>query len=491
MQKPLKTFICYAHEDRSTVSGIRSHLKPLERSGLVSVWHDVEILPGQHWDKSIKAQLQEADLVLLFVSVDFIASDYIEKTELHAALERQKAGEITLIPIIVRPCEWQDYFGMGQFQALPNGGHPILSRHHPYTDEVHHAVVQGIKRVAQDMQAKRDAKAPPSDKTIPTSPSIDEIVPHDKTIEARHHRRDEAAWKAALAADNLETYESYLDFYHIHAEEAHERIEAFVAENLRQNAAKKQEAKSLFEPIKKPENKPAEQDSPNMPEMVFVKRGMFVMGNDSEGEADEKPAHEVTMPSFWIGKYLVTFGEYDRFCEATQRKKPKDEGWGRGRRPVINVSLEDIDDYCEWLADETGKFFRLPSEAEWEYAARGGDVATRITKYAGKNDVNRVAWYEENSDGQSHPVGEKTANDLGIYDLSGNVWEICADVWHDSYKNAPTDGSPWISEGKANRSVVRGGAWDCDSTGCRVTYRAWTGDNPDSCTGFRLAQSAE
>jgi len=177
------------------------------------------------------------------------------------------------------------------------------------------------------------------------------------------------------------------------------------------------------------------------PSMVLIRGGRFRMGGTKEKY--EKPIHDVSMPSFLIGKYPVTFAEYDVFCEATQRDKPNDEGWGREQRPVINVTWNDAVAYCKWLSEQTGTIYRLPSEAEWEYACRAGSEGN----YCFGSDIARLkdyAWYTENSDGKTHPVGKKQPNAWGLHDVHGNVWEWCQDTWHENYKGAPVDGSAWV-----------------------------------------------
>ncbi|MCI5158705.1 MAG: hypothetical protein D3906_09765, partial [Candidatus Electrothrix sp. AUS1_2] len=153
------------------------------------------------------------------------------------------------------------------------------------------------------------------------------------------------------------------------------------------------------------------------PEMMLLPGGRFRMGDiQGKGNKDERPIHEVKLNSFAIGRYPVTFAEYDAFCLSTGRNKSKDEGWGGGRRPVINVSWQDAVDYCEWLSRETGQTYRLPTEAEWEYACRAGSESA----YSFGDDeksLDEYAWYEKNSDGKTHPVGEKTANAWGLHDM--------------------------------------------------------------------------
>ncbi|RMD68212.1 MAG: PEGA domain-containing protein, partial [Gammaproteobacteria bacterium] len=164
------------------------------------------------------------------------------------------------------------------------------------------------------------------------------------------------------------------------------------------------------------------------PEMVVIPPGRFLMGSpfDEEGrDSDEGPQHRVSIARpFAIGRYEVTFEEYDRFCEATGRRRPDDNGWGRGKRPVINVSWHDAKAYARWLSKQTGKRYRLPSEAEWEYAARAG-TSTRY--WWG----DRVGHGHANCDGcgswwdgkETAPVGFFDPNPWGLYDTAGNVWE--------------------------------------------------------------------
>ena len=202
-------------------------------------------------------------------------------------------------------------------------------------------------------------------------------------------------------------------------------------------------------------------DCVDCPEMVAVPAGAFRMGCVSGQNCfnDELPVHEVRVPSFALGRYEVLFEEYDRFVAATGRESPYDMGWGRGGRPVIMVSWEDATAYAEWLSAETGQRYRLPSEAEWEYAARAGTT----TAYSWGPDIgqNRAncngcgsRWDAE----QTAPAGSFAANAWGLHDMHGNVWEWVEDCWHNSYARAPADGSAWTRGGDCGRRVVRGGS---------------------------------
>jgi formylglycine-generating enzyme required for sulfatase activity len=237
---------------------------------------------------------------------------------------------------------------------------------------------------------------------------------------------------------------------------------------------------------------PTEKDK-LFPDMVGVEGGTFLLGDKVE----------CTISDFSIGKYQVTFEEYDRYCEAMKIEKPGGEDWGRGSRPVINVSWFDAVSYCNWLSEEAGlypaysikdenvdlipdsKGFRLPSEAEWEFAARGGNQSKGY-QYSGSNDLDEVGWYGDNSDSKTHLVGGKKANGLGLYDMSGNVWEWCYD-WYGDFPKYPVKDYQGPKEGSSR--VLRGGAWIIDSNYCtvsrRINYYPWDRDN---YRGFRLAQ---
>ena len=208
------------------------------------------------------------------------------------------------------------------------------------------------------------------------------------------------------------------------------------------------------------------QDGAPGPDMVLVPGGTFKMGS-FRGDSNERPQHEVTLDSFAVGRYPVTFSEYDAFCTATGRDKPQDQGWGRDRRPVINVSWEDAAAYCTWMSEQSGENYRLLTEAEWEYACRAGSS----TEYCFGDDEMQLAeyaWYDENSGRKTHPVGEKQANAFGLYDMHGNVWEWVQD-WHAEYSQNPQN-NPHGPESGSIR-VCRGGSWSLVAVLCRSGCR--------------------
>jgi formylglycine-generating enzyme required for sulfatase activity len=206
------------------------------------------------------------------------------------------------------------------------------------------------------------------------------------------------------------------------------------------------------------------------PEMVVVPAGSFTMGSPSSEKGrveDEGPTHIVTIATpFAVSKFEVTFDEWDAcVADGGCSLAPPDEGWGRGRRPIINVNWDDAHAYVSWLRKITGKPYRLLTEAEYEYAARGGRQPE--TAYPWGNDVEVNGTAMANCDGcgsewngkQTAPVGSFVANGFGLYDMVGNVWEWVEDCWHENYVGAPTNGSAWIEGGDCSQRFVRGGSW--------------------------------
>ena len=233
-------------------------------------------------------------------------------------------------------------------------------------------------------------------------------------------------------------------------------------------------------------------DCPECPEMVVVPAGRFQMGSTS-GDFDELPVHRVTIERpFAVGVYEVTFAEWDACVSAggCGGSRPSGRGWGRGKRPVLNVSWNDAKAYVRWLSGETGEAYRLLSESEWEYVARAGTT----TEYWWGNDIGRSRascngcgsrWDHK----QTAPVGSFSPNPFGLYDVHGNVWEWVEDCWNGIYAGAPRDGSAWES-GNCGRRVLRGGSWYNNPRYLRSAIRNWyTTGNRNNNAGFRVART--
>jgi formylglycine-generating enzyme required for sulfatase activity len=394
MTQPVKIFYCYAREDETCLESLKKQLMPLKRGGFVTDWYDRLISPGTEWEKDIEQRLEAADLVLLLISPDFMASDYCYEKEMRRALKRHENSEARVIPIIVRPVFWQ-MAPFAKIQVLPRDGCPVTQWPHP--DDAWEDVVRGIYQVAQEIQAP-----------LP--------------IQFIH------GWSA-------------------------EKVQAL----------QRQTARALEIPV---EFRDSLQDGGRGSMIVVIPGGRFLMGSpedESRRNTDERQ-HEVAVAHFAIGKYAVTFEEYDRFAAATGHEQPHDEGWGRGRRPVINVSWFDAVAYTQWLSQQTGQTYRLPTEAEWEYACRAGTTtpfyfgATISTEQANYN-----GWwaYVKGSKGvyreKTVEVGQFPANAWGLHDMHGDVWEWTCSEYDGNYGGAE---QRCVSDsGSGSPCVLRGGSW--------------------------------
>ena len=308
--------------------------------------------------------------------------------------------------------------------------------------------------------------------------------------EARR-RADDAAFAEAKSAGTVDGYASYLGAYPSGRHVA--------------------EARRLHAELKRAERERRERapgrrirDCPECPELVVVPAGSYTMGSPSgeEGRADNQgPEHRVTIGElFAAGVYEVTFGEWDA-CrrDGGCTHSPGDRGWGRGTRPVMNVSWEDAQAYVRWLSRETGERYRLLSESEWEYVARAGTrtpfhfgatISTEQANYDGRYTYGsgRKGRYRE----RTVPVGSFPPNGFGLHDVHGNVWEWVEDCWHDGYDGAPSDGSAWTSGGDCSRRVLRGGSWDVVPRFLRSANRLrYAAGFRFSFVGFRVARTLD
>jgi sulfatase modifying factor 1 len=220
--------------------------------------------------------------------------------------------------------------------------------------------------------------------------------------------------------------------------------------------------------------------------LMPVKGDSFQIGSEDGGPFGyEKPPRLIRVKDFYIGTYPVT----QALWKAVMGNNPS--FFAGDHRPVETVSWDEAKVFIDKLNEKTGRVapglvYRLPTEAEWEYAARGGQLSKGYL-YAGSDDLKEVGWYDENSHGETKPVGLKDANELDLYDMSGNVWEWVEDHWHDNYAGIPADGSAWTDGEEGSARVLRGGSWSHGSRGCRVAFRFrhWP-DSRSGGIGFRL-----
>jgi formylglycine-generating enzyme required for sulfatase activity len=305
---------------------------------------------------------------------------------------------------------------------------------------------------------------------------------------------------ALHAQDFLQKAKNYLDAGN--CEKAQMAYEAYKVEHPSGNADVEKRIAECRTPAQTPGNNKTDQTfkvGDVTFKMIFVEGGTFQMGATSEqgsdAEKDEKPNHDVTLSDFYIGETEVT----QSLWKAVMEWEPTYYGgwtdeYGRGATyPAYRVSWEECVQFCNELNSKLsrelppGYKFALPTEAQWEYAARGGNRKSSY-KYAGGGSIDEVAWYKENSGGKTHPVMGKRANALNIYDMSGNVWEWCEDWYSSSWYSDNRNWTDPVNTNVTSIHMLRGGSWSCKASRCRVAIRGdFTPSYRGNYSGFRLA----
>lgn len=479
-----KIFIAYAREDAKYLNNLLEFLKPLERSESIEMWYDGEILPGEAWDTAIKEHLHNADIIMLLVSSNSLASDYFYDNEMKSALARHEREEAIVVPIILRHCPW-NVTELSKLQALPKDAKPITA----WEDEsaAYNNVFEGIHQNVQIIQ-KRKKQATFYAAPISSQPTTSDTV--TKPASSNKSNNFGKILKIALPVlIGIIAIFWLVNWMNNEPDPISGVIEPPFAPCNKDNG----ENADLNNELKNPLPAPIER---LIDEMVSVKGGTFQMGCTDEQldcRNHEKPVHKVTLDDFTIGKYEVTQDQWGAVI-GTDPSFFKKCG---NRCPVEQVSWNDIQKFIRKLNKMTGRRFRLPTEAEWEYVARGGKRNKKY-KYAGSNDLNTVAWYDENSNNKgrnhqdygAHTVGTKSKIRLGlsVRDMSGNLSEWCNDWYDESYYTYSPTNNPSGPKSARTYKVVRGGSWMSDKNSCRVSYRgkAHPTDTTMMDTGFRL-----
>jgi formylglycine-generating enzyme required for sulfatase activity len=509
-----RAFLSYAHADDEweggAITAFRDHLagafravtgRPLEifqdRDGMA--W-------GQHWPDTLDKALGESTFLIPILTSNFFMSEHC-RGELRKFLEHEaKSGRSDLI----LPVYWIECDHMGDAELREQDDLAGILHKRQYHDWrgmrgrnfKTRTVKQSLEDLARDInKALRRSRRTPGKgsaepKTAapePAPPEPSKPAPEPSDTAPRSRR---AAVKAPAAAKEATPPEPAPAAPQPAAERSDEVI-------IGPDAASLPDL-SLF------------RDRPDTPEMVILPSDSFMMGSpEGEGFSSERPQHRVTIGyRFAVGRYPVTFEEYDRFAECTGVERPNHGGsgllkalgaggveWrnhsglGRERWPVINVSWQDAQAYVRWLSETTGQTYRLLSEAEWEYAARAGtttrywwgDGISPENVFYPKDISSSVAMAFCGPDAM--PVGSYAANPWKLFDVHGIVREWVEDCWNESYQGAPADGSAWTT-GDCSRRVLRGGSWLDDPVSLRAAIRDWLdpGDRY-SILGFRVART--
>ena len=446
-------FISYKREEQATA---RKLADALEREGW-TVWWDPKLRAGERFNDVIEKALKESKCVVVMWSKRSVQSQYV-KDEATYALNRNK-----LVPVMIEEVQLPFRFeGLHTPSLLGWDGSKDFAEFRRLIDDI--STILG---------------------SSPIAPAEAEERRKDQEVPNRWRRYGPVAAAAVVVI-----LFSFVFWWPKRQET--ERVE-------KQQPLKEVPVQAPAEPVLSAGKvfRDRLKSGRESPEMVEIPAGSFRMGNlQGDGSKDELPVRTVRIEKlFAIGRYEVTFQEYDQFAKATNRQLPSDAGWGRGLRPVMNVSWQDSVEYAKWLSEQTGKRYRLPTEAEWEYAVR---AATETPYWWGNqigfgmancNDCGSQWDWKETA-----PVGSFKPNPFGLYDTAGNVWERVEDCWHNNYNGAPTDGSAWKETGGGNcgQRVMRGGSWAYRPPYLRASSRhRLDADYRDSLIGFRLAQDLD
>jgi len=464
--KPINIFIAYSRQDTPYLQQLRVYLRPISRNKNIHIWYDGEIVPGTKWEESVKKHLYAADIILLMMSADALNSDFFYETEMRRALEQHESGKSIVIPIILSHCLWDEpELKLVDLQALPQDAKPIKDWIHESKayDNIARGVSRSIKLIVEKRREETEGQ-------------------RGGATEKKRNKKKEANSLATLKGEqekNLNKEPSQAKKHQNSTGNSRFSITVigvvvltlvFILLSRYFTGMSKEEKATHIQKL--------------IEDMVSIKGSTFTMGclggRDGICGYDEI-TYKVTLSDFKIGKFEVTQGQW----EAIMGENPS-YFKNCSNCPVEDVSWNDAQDFIQKLKQETGFSFRLPTEAEWEFAARGG-MQSKKYKYAGSNDLSQVAWYGKNSKNKTHIVGEKNANELGLFDMSGNVWEWC----EDGYENY--SGSPKVNPKEPNTEaspVLRGGSWFSTTTSvCRVVLRSFNLPTYRTAyVGFRLAK---
>ncbi|WP_020393560.1 SUMF1/EgtB/PvdO family nonheme iron enzyme [Thiolinea disciformis] len=532
-------FISYSHKDEAWKDALKQQLKALQLHANFEIWDDGQIQAGSDWLSTIKNAIAQARVVILLVSSDFLASEFVTKQEIPEFLKRREKEGLRIVPVIVRPCVWWTIPWLAAIQGAskdnkplsqyPLGSYELEIAFSDITGKVYD-LLQEAKQIAAQKQAEEKHQIQQVvEQTVLSNPlNIEQQRLKQQRIDTLSHKISEL-----YAVHDLETrIEEKLRLQHLIAEterslaglitneftppvppqpdtrykqpiqvqQKDEQSKSFGVRNTRSanlnkwwlgvviltvlgaagvwwyNHYKSLPTISDQGSASVGETPVSEARLPFEPEMVAIPAGSFTMGCLPKREMvkscpeNESPAHEVKVDAFQMGKYEVTFDEWDVCEQSNVCPHADDNGWGRGRRPVIDVSWDDVQIYLRWLTQQTGKRYRLPTEEEWEYAARSNQIQDNYIScsHGGCDYLKKTG-----------EVGAYEPNAFGLYDMLGNVAEWTSNLYTENYKTS--------TQGWADVHVIRGGSnISINNANGLLTTRVGDGLKY-SFLGFRLA----
>ena len=450
---PPRIFLAHAHEDYAAVATLYDRLK---QAGYHPWLDKKDLIPGQNWKQEIPKAIKSSALFIACLSQRSIAKQGYVQREFRLALKElaeKPPGTIYLIPLRLDPCDIPD---------LSHDDYGISLGDYHWLD---YFEADGFARL--DLAIKH-AGIPLSQPLQTPSPPIPPLDPVEK--------------QPAPQPSNT-TINNYYGPVGSVANQGTIGNESGQVGGSQQQGSEVANHATPATPEVKPvsEPQPFQEALPNgvLLDMVYIKGGQFFMGYE------EKSRYQVTVPAFYMGKYPITQRQWKVVASLPQveRELKSDPSNFKGdNRPVETVSWYQAIEFCKRLSQHAGKQYRLPSEAEWEYACRAGTQ----TRYSFGDELTEEQANFGRNIGQTTPVGQYPANGFGLYDMHGNVLEWCEDVWHPSYEGAPADGSAW-TVGSSDSRLLRGGSWIDYPRGCRSAYRSYgSRDNRLNYFGFRV-----
>jgi formylglycine-generating enzyme required for sulfatase activity len=527
-------FISYSHKDRAYLERFWTHLSPLETQYGLQRWDDSRIKPGDIWLDEIERALARAQVALLLVSPDFLASDFIRRQELPCLFEAAQNDGLEILWVPLLPCSWKRFRQIEQYQAVIPVNKTLAEMGEVERDRALVAITDHIHDLFEQLQAERLAAQQAAEAEALARQQEDEhrIAEQEASRQPAETARLERSKAESEARAEVERWKAEAQKSRADAERTRAEMERLAREKRewQQQATLKtpqpsaqSEASETMGPalIQIPtsagwlvregnqwqkKQKPItvsgyhEKLAENIAiTMIQIPAGEFQMGSpDKEAgrESCEGPQHQVKLRSFFMGQIPVTQAQWQvvvGWPKQQMNLKDQPSHFKGANRPVEQVSWEEAVEFCRRLSVRTGREYSLPSEAQWEYACRAGTTTPfsfgetltpelvnyngNITYASGSTGVYRQ---------QTTEVGSFSANGWGLHDMHGNVWEWCLDPWHGSYEGAPADGSAWMAGG-GPRKLLRGGSWSLRPADCRSAFRdSAHPDNRLLSLGFRV-----
>lgn len=473
VSEPLNIFISYSHLDKYWLKELQVYLKPLERDKSINLWDDTRIKAGAHWKNQIEQALKTTHVAILLVSAYFLASDFIVDEELQPLLQAAKDKGVLILPIIIDYNEFQSIKSLSTFQAVNDPQRPLAVIPKSRRGKVFLRVTKRIKEALRQRQEQRKAEQKETRSSLGVKEEIGRLQETPPSIKKAKAEGTAAVDTEAETSTEIEAKEPA----------AHIATKTPVPEVT---------GASISTRLENPPAKPAmdnhdERSPARLPktrlnawgmEFVLIPAGTFLMGS-TNGERNERPVHSVKITKpFYLGRYPVTQAQWEKVME-------KNPSHFKGEdRPVETVSWTAVQEFISRLNEEEGcgNCYRLPTEAEWEYAARGG----MEEDYAGY--LRAIAWYGGNAGGKTHPVGQKASNAWGLHDMLGNIWEWVGDWYGSGYYQSSPEPDPLGPESGSIR-VFRGGSWRSPASNVQLARRFYRAPNHRSNNlGFRLVR---